>query len=140
MGDEWAIQQLINRYTLGVSRPDWDMAIGTFAADGQWHVVSSGLTLTGHEAIAKGMQGFHALFEWFVQINAPAVIEVVGDWARAQSVIRENGKFKGRDEAVVVGGIYVDELIRTAEGWRFARRAFHGSGACHHAITPGLGF
>jgi ketosteroid isomerase-like protein len=140
MSDEGAIQQVINRYTLGVSSPDWDMAIGTFAADGVWEVVSSGLALTGHDAIAKGMQGFHALFEWFVQINAPAVIELYGDRAKALSVIRENGKFKGRDEAVIVGGIYVDDLVRTAEGWRFARRAFHGAGSYHHAITPGLGF
>ncbi|MFM5930654.1 MAG: nuclear transport factor 2 family protein [Novosphingobium sp.] len=140
MSDEMAIQQLINRYSLGVSRPDWDMAIGTFAEDGAWEVVSSGLTLTGHEAIRKGMQGFHALFEWFVQVNAPAVIDVAGDCATAQSVIRENGKFAGRDEALIVGGVYVDDLVRTAQGWRFVRRAFQGAGSYHHAITPGLGF
>jgi hypothetical protein len=140
MSDQWAIQQVINRYTVGVSQPDWDMTIGTFAPDGEWHVASSGLTLTGPEAIRKGMQGFRGLFEWFVQINAPAVIETAGDTARAQSVIRENGKFAGRDEAVMVGGIYVDDLVRTTDGWRFARRAFHGAGSFHHGVTPGLGF
>lgn len=140
MSDEQAIQQLINRYTLGASQPDWDLAIATFAQDGEWHVASSGLTLTGREAILKGMQGFHALFDWFVQINAPAVIAIDGDRASARSVIRENGKFAGRDEAVMVGGVYADELVRTPEGWRFTRRAFHGAGAFHHAITPGLGF
>lgn len=140
MSDEQAIQQVINCYTLGVSQPDWDMAIGTFAEDGEWHVVSSGLTLTGREAIGKGMQGFRGLFEWFVQVNAPAVIEVEGDRARARSVIRENGKFAGRDEAVMVGGIYADDLVRMAEGWRFARREFHGAGSFHHPVTPGLGF
>lgn len=140
MSDEQAIQQIINRYTLGVSQPDWDLAIGTFAPDGEWHVVSSGLTLTGRSAIAKGMQGFRGIFEWFVQINAPAVIEVEGERARARSVIRENGKFAGRDEAIMVCGVYADDLVRTSEGWRFARREFHGAGSFHHAITPGLGF
>ncbi|WP_158241549.1 nuclear transport factor 2 family protein [Novosphingobium sp. TH158] len=140
MTDAYEIQQLINRYTLGVSQPDWDLAIATFADDGEWHVAASGLTLTGREAILKGMQGFHRLFDWFVQVNAPAVIELDGDKARARSVIRENGKFAGRDEVVMVGGVYVDDLVRTGEGWRFARRAFHGAGSFHHPATAGLGF
>ena len=42
----------------------------------------------------------------------------------ARSVVRESGKFAGRDEGIEAFGLYVDRLVRTAEGWRFAQRRF----------------
>jgi hypothetical protein len=46
----------------------------------------------------------------------------------ARSVIRKCGKFADRDEALEVVGFYNDELVRTAEGWKFTRRAFKAAG------------
>jgi hypothetical protein len=39
-------------------------------------------------------------------------------------VICENGKQANNDGAFQALGYYVDELVRTAEGWRFKRRRF----------------
>ena len=128
MNDTQAIQQTISRYAIGCSAQDWDSVIATFTADGAWEVPSRGLRITGHDALRAAMSGFVAGFDHFVQINAPAAITVDGDRATARSLIRECGKYTGRDEALEVTGLYDDELLRTADGWKFERRTFTGLG------------
>ena len=74
-------------------------------------------------------------FDYFVQLNTPAVISLDGQRATAQSTIRECGKYKGRNEALEVLGSYIDELVLTADGWRFALRSFHSYGLHTFALT-----
>ncbi len=135
MHDEWAIQQLINRYTDGCNRRDFDQLVATFAADGVWDAM--GIRLQGHAAIRPGLSAFLERMSYFVQLNAPALISVDSDSGTARSAIRESGRFRGRLEALEVVGWYEDQLIRTADGWRFARRCWHGLGAHRYAILPG---
>jgi len=138
--DGWAIQQLMNRYTEGACRRDWPQVLGTFAPTGVWSVPARGIELTGHEAIRPAMSGFVDQMDYFVQMNSAAVIEVDGDSATAKSVIRECGKFTGRDEALEVLGHYTDDLVRTPEGWKFARRTFTSFGLHRFALLAGPAF
>jgi ketosteroid isomerase-like protein len=137
MNDDIAIQQLINRYSEGSSRPDWDMIKDTFAEDGVWAVPVHQIELKGWAAMQPAMAGFVEQMAYFIQINSPATITVDGDTATARSLIRECGKFKDRDEALEVMGIYEDELVRTAGGWKFARRTFRDLGAHRIPLSPG---
>mgnify|MGYP003404280432 FL=1 len=136
MTDEIAIQQVLNRYTEGSSRADWDQVVGTFTADGVWHVPGVG-TFTGRAEIEPVMAGFIAQMDYFVQLNTPAIIKVDGDTATARSVIRECGKFKGKDEALEVLGFYSDELVRTGQGWKFAKRTWQAAGLHRFALLAG---
>ena len=136
MTDEFAIQKVLNLYTEGSGRADWDRVLGTFADDGVWHVPGVG-TFTGRAEIQPIMEGFIAQMDYFVQLNTPAIITVDGDKATARSVIRECGKFKGKDEALEVLGFYSDDLIRTAAGWRFARRTWQAAGMHRFALLSG---
>ena len=126
MSDIEAIQQLINRYTDGCNRQDWPQVMACFTEDGAW--VVQGNEIRGAAAMQSAMAGFLTAFDYFVQLNTPAVITMAGDRATARSTIRECGKFKGRDEALEVLGRYDDELVRGPEGWRFARRTFQSFG------------
>lgn len=125
MIDEIAIQQLINKYTEGASRADYEQVASVYAPDGVWHLPAFQMSFEGREAIKKGMADFLVAMDYLIQINAPAWIEVTGDTATARSTIREGAKFKGKDEAVEVLGFYNDELIRTPEGWLFKSRSFN---------------
>ena len=136
MSDEAAIQQCLNLYSEGCSRADWPQVEATFMPDGVWVAPAVG-TFTGWAEMHPVMSGFVAQMDYFIQVNAPAVIRVQGDKASARSVIRECGKFKGRDEALEVMGIYTDELARTASGWRFVKRTFQGLGAHRFPLSPG---
>ena len=136
MTDAEAIQQVLNRYTEGSGRADWDQVLGTFTDDGVWQVTGVG-TFTGRAEIQPVMAGFIAQMDYFVQLNTPAIIKVDGDKATARSVIRECGKFKGKDEALEVLGFYSDDLVRTADGWKFARRTWQAAGLHRFALLPG---
>lgn len=136
MLDEIAIQQVLNRYTEGASRADWEQVMATFTPDGIWEVPALAVQHQGHAQIQAAMAGFVEHMAYFVQINSPAIITVDGDKASARSVIRECGKYADRDEALEVLGTYDDELVRTEEGWKFARRTFRSVGVHSFALLP----
>lgn len=135
MQDQVAIQQLLNRYTDGCNRQDWDQVLGTFTEDGVWE--AAGNELQGHAVIQAAMAAFLTQMDYFVQTNSPAVITVDGDTAMARGTIRECGKFAGRDEALEVLGYYEDRIVRTAAGWKFARRTFMSKGLHRFSLLPG---
>ena len=134
MIDETGIQQTISRYSEAASRADWDRVMSTFTADATWEIPSVGLVYREHAVISQAMSAFVAQMAYFVQVNAPASITVDGDRATARSIIRECGKFSDRDEALEILGYYDDELVRTAQGWRFTRRVFHALGQHRFAL------
>lgn len=134
MSDEAAIQQVLNRYTAGCNRQDWDQVMATFLEDGVWD--AGGKVHQGRAEMLPSMSGFIALTDYFVQLNSPAVIAVAGDEATARSPIRECGRFKGGAEAMEVLGYYEDRLVRTAAGWQFASRKFHTLGMHRFSLLP----
>jgi ketosteroid isomerase-like protein len=136
MTDEASIQQTLNRYSTGASRADWDRVLATFVPDGVWDVPDLGARFEGLEEIRGGLLRFSGPMDYIVQLNTPAVIEVDGDTAAAHSVIRECGKFSGRDEALEVLGLYADKLVRTAGGWKFALRVFEIRGMHSFPLSP----
>lgn len=136
MIDEFAIQQTISRYCDGANRRDWQQVLATFTPDAIWEVPTLGAKLEGHEAIQEGFAAFTGPTDYIVQINAPAIIEVDGDRGTARSVIRECGKYTGRDEAFEVLGFFTDELVRTADGWKFTRRTLQIQGMHTIALVP----
>jgi SnoaL-like domain len=134
MIDELGIQQTLNRYTEAASRRDWRDVGATFTADGLWEVL--GTKFQGRAAIMEALANFTATMDYMVQMNAPGVIVVNGDTATVRSVIRECGKFAGKDEALEVLGFYADKLIRTSDGWRFTHRVFEVRGMHHFPLLP----
>ena len=108
-----------------------------FSEDGVWEV--QGNSIQGHASIQAAMSGFLTQMDYFAQSASASVIELDRDRAKARTTIRECGKFTGRDEALEVLGWYEDEIVRTAAGWRFARRRFTSFGLHRFAISPGMG-
>lgn len=136
MIDEIAIQQLINKYTEGASRADYDQVASVYAPDGVWNLPVYNLSFKGRDAITKGMSDFLVAMDYLIQINSPAWIQIDGDTATARSTIREGAKFKGKDESVEILGFYNDELVRTPEGWLFASRTFNLVAMNSVALVP----
>lgn len=132
--DHYQVQRVITAYSLLTGRGDWVPVLALFTPDAVWEIPHLGLVFAGRAAIVEALAALSADLEWVLQLNAPALIEVTGDEATARSGIREAGKFKDRDESVEYFGIYADRLVRTAEGWKFARRVFEGVGTIGAAI------
>lgn len=122
--DEFEIQQTISLYHEAASAADWPRVISTFTPEAIWEIKSIGSQFKGHAAICEAFDTLTASLEYVVQINAPALITVDGDTATATSGIRETGKYKDKNEALEVYGVYTDKLVRTADGWKFSHRLF----------------
>ncbi|MDG2005374.1 MAG: nuclear transport factor 2 family protein [Novosphingobium sp.] len=136
MSDEFAIQQNINVYSVSATRGDLEAMVATYAPDGVWEVPGIGAHCKGREEILAASQGIVGAIDYMVQMNAPAIIVVDGDTATAQSIIRECGKYAGKDTCLEVLGLYDDKLVRTAEGWRFAKRTFTVRGMHDYQTAP----
>jgi ketosteroid isomerase-like protein len=136
MSDRNDIQQVINTYSVMASQGRVAEMAATYAADGIWAVPGIGLEVTGHAAIIAAAAAVTDKLEYIVQMNSPAVIKVEGDRASAQTVVRECGKYAGKQVALEVLGLYDDVLVRTDVGWRFARRNFILRGMHDVPISP----
>jgi hypothetical protein len=136
MHDELAIQQTINRYSVASSQARWDEVLATFTPDGVWEVPVHNVRFEGREQIRSGLIRFSGPMDYIVQVNSPSVIEVDGDTATAECVIREGGKLTGADAALEIMGFYKDRLVRTPQGWRFTLRRFELSGMHTFPLLP----
>ena len=136
MSDHFAIQQVLNTYSMTASLGQTAEMAATYIPDGVWEVPDIGLKCEGRAAIQAAGEGVTATIEYFVQLNSPAIIVVDGDKATARSIIRECGKYAGKQVALEVLGMYDDELVRTADGWLFAIRKFTVKGMHDFAIAP----
>ncbi len=137
--EEFFVQRTINRYSEAASRADWDEVLSTYLADGVWQIPGIGLKFEGHDAIREGLKRLAGPMDYIVQLNAPALITLDGNGATARSVIRECGKYAGRDEALEILGFYADRLARTREGWKFAHRTFELRGMHSFPLLPAAG-
>jgi ketosteroid isomerase-like protein len=124
MLDQVAIQQLIGQYISAASAGDIDVVGSTYAEDGVWSVPAFPMTVQGRAAIVAKIKELLEPMEYLVQLGSPASITVNGDTATASSSMREGCKFKGKNVAAEILGVYHDELVRTSEGWKFKSRTF----------------
>ncbi len=117
--DERAIRNLINAYTDAATRLDAKAGAETYAEDGV--LVANGIELRGRAKIERAFARNYGASDLIFQMIQPGPLEIRGDRAFARSWIRAWNRLKGEVIRDILG-LYQDELIRTAEGWRFARR------------------
>jgi 3-phenylpropionate/cinnamic acid dioxygenase small subunit len=121
--DRDEINDVLVRYAIGIDRRDWALFRTCFTSDceadygaiGVWH---------GVEEITEWMEARHAPCGFTLHRLTNVVVASSDVGATARSYV----------DALVLGpdnrsgtqgvGIYDDDLVRTAEGWRIARRTF----------------
>ena len=121
--DHVAITKLLARYCLALDLDDVDTWVSLFTPDGVFEVY--GRTWEGHEGLAKMMRdapgGLH--------LGGPTVIEMSGP---DRATTTQNLLFAERGTDVTRHSVYTDELRRTGDGWRIARRR------CQFIVADGL--
>ncbi|WP_408587635.1 nuclear transport factor 2 family protein [Novosphingobium sp.] len=119
VADRDAIRHLLAQYTYAGDRGQLDKLAACFTADGVLEF--PGASVAGPEAIARALTqgaGPRAPSPGFVRhhITNP-LIETDGSVAQARSYFTVHTAI-GPDHS----GSYLDRLVRTPEGWRFAHR------------------
>ena len=120
MDDERAIQRLMARYCHVVDDGAFDELPQLWARDAE--LALRGETATGPEAIVAVIAGLQTPERRGVHVGANSIIDVEGDTARAVSDFVFMRREGGPDPVVKFIGRYIDQFVRTPDGWRFRRR------------------
>jgi hypothetical protein len=115
--DRAAIRELLDEYWYGLGRGDVDTVVGVFTDDAKYGLAE------GRGDIKQAVEGISAL-RCINIVGGSARIVVDGDTATADTqAVAFLAMAAGDGERILVQGLrYVDELVRTAAGWRIARR------------------
>jgi len=130
--DRYEIRKIVDDYALFADRVDNESLAGLFAPDGVLRIFERGnpepvRQRIGREEIAEAIKG---LSRYDVTLHAVSnhYVEIEGDVATGESYCRashirsvEGGAPEAR-ENYIMNIRYLDEFIRTTEGWRIAKR------------------
>jgi uncharacterized protein (TIGR02246 family) len=122
--DRFAIHELIHQWSAAVNERDWDGLASVYAEDG---VIDVGppfaIRLEGRQAIRETFSKMIPEQQYIIQTASAIVVKLNGDTASARATIHE--LMRGPDgTGMQQMGTYYDDLVRTAEGWKFKLRRF----------------
>lgn len=121
--DRQDISDVLVRYATGIDSRDWPLFRTVFTDDcdldygeiGTWH---------GVDEVTEFMDKTHAMAGYTLHRLSNQAITVDGDKASARTYIDAVIMFGDNQAGVNAWGFYDDEIVRTADGWRIARRRF----------------
>lgn len=121
--DRLDIIDVLVRYATGIDRRDWPLFRTVFTDDceldygeiGKWN---------GVDAVTEFMDQSHAMAGHTMHRLSNYAIAVDGGTATARTYIDGLIMAQDNNSGVNAVGFYDDELVRTAAGWRIARRRF----------------
>ena len=121
--DRDEIADVLVRYATGIDRRDWPLFRTVFTDDcvldygevGSWK---------GVDAITEFMQQAHSMAGHTMHRLTNQVITVHGDKAQSRTYVDALIMMGEGDSGVNAAGFYDDDLVRTDDGWRVARREF----------------
>jgi hypothetical protein len=135
--DRFGILDAIQRYARAVDSGEFALFDETFTPDAELDYRSAGGPCGGRDEIRDWLATSRgALLVWQHHLSPPLIEVVAGRVCARTDVYTPNLFRDGQGEVRILhtGGRYHDELVRTAHGWRIARRRFetvwvHGPGA-----------
>lgn len=110
-----AIQQVYARYSLSLDAADRDEFVTCFTAEPRLEIVG-GPTFEGQDGLAALIGGRTPESPRHETMNV--CVDLDGDRARGRAYF----VLRGADGQPAAMGRYADELVRDADGWRFAAR------------------
>ena len=121
--DRQDISDLLVRYATGIDRRDWPLFRTAFTDDCELDYGEIG-AWKGVDAVTDFMQAAHALAGHTLHRLSNLAITVDGDTATARTYIDGLIMMGDNQSGVNAIGFYDDEIVRTSDGWRIARRRF----------------
>jgi hypothetical protein len=127
VSDREDITELVVRFADAVNRLDVGQFESVWTPEATWLIdPPTGYSNTGPRAKLASDFGELLSSSWksFVQLVQGTIVEIDGDRATARSYMTEVGVPLEGDHGYFNHGMYVDDLERTPEGWRFKQRRY----------------
>ena len=125
VSDRIEIQDLLVRYTKAIDEKDWELLDRCFTPDAEVDYTSSGGIAGSYPEAREWLAKALAPFPMTVHYITNSEVNLDGDRATARTAVLNPMGFANPDGSLhqfTVGAYYVDELVRTAEGWRIRSR------------------
>lgn len=117
MDDIEQIKRLSARYNLAFDYGDVEAYLGCWTADGFFERSNAGRSYQGHEELRELLTTFPVDGR---HITTNFIIDVDGDRAHQSAYLAYLDKADGF--AVAIFGVYDDDLVREADGWKYSSR------------------
>ena len=121
--DRQDISELLVRYATAIDRRDWPLFRTVFTDDCELDYGEIG-AWRGVDAVAEFMEQVHALAGHTMHRLSNQAVAVDGDKATARTYIDGLIMTADNNSGVNAIGYYDDEIVRTGDGWRIARRRY----------------
>jgi 3-phenylpropionate/cinnamic acid dioxygenase small subunit len=126
ISDRMEIQDLLVAYSYAIDSRDWDALDDVFTADAHIDYTAFGGS-AGNLAETKAfLAEAMPMFRSFQHMVSTSKIDIDGDTAHVKTICHNPMVMNLGDDAVQVfycGLWYVDEMVRTADGWRIKHRS-----------------
>jgi 3-phenylpropionate/cinnamic acid dioxygenase small subunit len=125
ISDRIEIDDLLIRYARAIDSRDWALLDTCFTPDAWVDYTSSGGVKGKYPEVRAWLEKALAPFAAMMHFLGNTTLELAGDRAHARTyVINPMGfpKPDGSLHVFTVGAHYVDELVRSPDGWRIAKR------------------
>jgi len=125
ISDRIEIDDLLIRYTVAIDQKDWELLDTVYTPDAKVDYTESGGIKGEYPEVRAWLAKALAPFTMTQHLISNSVVNLDGDTATARTMVfnpmgTDDGK--GGLNLFYVGAWYVDELVRTADGWRIAER------------------
>jgi 3-phenylpropionate/cinnamic acid dioxygenase small subunit len=118
------VAEVLVRYATGIDRRDWKLFRSCFVEDCHADYGDTGV-FEGVEALTEFMVRAHAAMGHILhRITNESVSRLADDRVAARSYVDAVLMLADGTRGVHAIGFYDDELVRTDDGWRIARRRF----------------
>ncbi|MBA3655258.1 MAG: nuclear transport factor 2 family protein [Actinobacteria bacterium] len=128
--DRFEIDDLITRYATAVDSRDWELFRSCFVDDATIDYTTAGGVAGTVTDIADWLEQTLTAFTLSVHYVSNREVTLEGDAARGW-LAYYNPNTLADGSVLMSGGHYRDEYVRTAGGWRFAKRATEGNWLKH---------
>jgi len=109
------IEQLYAAYNIAIDTNEPEAWANTFTADGVF------MNYTGHDALAGFVKAWHERMGGGTRRHWNSNLRITGDAAKAQGMVYLM-LIDTAGKTIFSTGMYKDDLVKTPQGWRFAKR------------------
>lgn len=124
--DELEIRALAEKFSDAANRKDGAQFQSLWAEDGVWKIGSPiNMEFKGKEKMGSSVTHMLDLWDFFVQLSGPGVVNINGDKATARFYVNEIARKADDKSGNYNLSMYEDELIKENGKWVFQRRSYH---------------
>ncbi len=116
--DELDIQRVVHDYAWACDNGDWDLLRSVFTDDAQLDYSTTGGPAGSRDEVVAWLEESLSQVDTIHHVVSNFQIDLDGDRADVRAMFHCTIRLPGVSGTIVTGGYYVEQHVRTPDGWR----------------------